>query len=86
MSQVTLSHGIRAPLVSILMVLESMLQEKQKQSLREKICTVITQINLLLCLVTDLLYLNMLKMGIFIVKKEEFNPLDTFKFVLGLFA
>ena len=51
LSQMTLSHEFRAPLSSILMILEGMLQLIVDGVLREKILIVIAQINLLICLV-----------------------------------
>ena len=47
----TLSHEFRAPLSSILMILEGVLQLIVDRVLREKILIVIAQINLLICLV-----------------------------------
>ena len=55
LSQLTLSHEFRAPLSSTLMMLEGMLQTLVDQALRQIIFIVISQMNLLLCLVNDLL-------------------------------
>ena len=63
LSQITLSHELRAPLSSILMILETVLQCLAKDALRETICVVISQVNLLLCLVTDMLDLKLLEKG-----------------------
>ncbi len=60
MSQMTLSHEFRTPLSSSLMLLESLLQNALEESTREIIRVVISQINLLLCLVSDILDLKML--------------------------
>lgn len=57
----TLSHELRAPLSSILMLLETVLQSLANEALRETVCVVIAQVNLLLCLVTDMLDLKMLE-------------------------
>ena len=82
----TLSHEFKAPLASILMLLENLLESIVKEKLREKILLVIAQINLLLCLVTDLLDIKMLKQGKYIARSEEFSPRDTFNFVLSIFT
>ena len=55
LNQMTLSHEFRAPLSSILMILEGLLQSILDSSMREKILIVIAQINLLICLVQDML-------------------------------
>lgn len=65
MSQVNLSHEFRAPLTSTLMLLEGMLQTVFDEALRRVIFIVISQMNLLLCLVNDLLDLKMIEQGVF---------------------
>ena len=47
---------------------------------------VISQINLLLCLVNDILDLKMIEQGKFLTRKQEFNPLDIFKFIESIFS
>ena len=81
----TLSHEFRAPLTSILMILECLLSQIFDKLMREKICLVIAQINLLLCLVSDMLDLKMLEKGVFNSRTETFKPADVFKFVLSIF-
>ena len=61
MSQMTLSHEFSAPLTSTLMMLEGMLAKLMDEAMREIIFTVISQINLLLCLVNDLLDFKMIE-------------------------
>ena len=68
------------------MLLETVLQSIAKEALRETIHVVIAQVNLLLCLVTDMLDLKMLEQDKFIARKENFYPVETFKFVLSIFA
>ena len=82
----TLSHEFRAPLSSILMILEGMLQLIVDGVLREKILIVIAQINLLICLVQDMLDYKMFEQGQFVTRKERFSPAETFRFVLSIFA
>ena len=55
LSQITLSHEFRVPLTTTLMMLESLLSQLLENSLRQIILIVISQINLLLCIVNDLL-------------------------------
>ena len=60
MDQITLSHEFRSPLGSTLMLLESLLQTVVVESARSVIFLVISQINLLVCLVNDILDLKMI--------------------------
>ena len=61
MSQVTMSHEFRAPLTSTLMMLEGMLAKLTDENLRKITLIVVSQMNLLLCLVNDLLDLKMIE-------------------------
>ena len=47
---------------------------------------VISQINLLVCLVNDILDMKMIEQGKFVKRDQRFNPLETFKFVMNIFA
>ena len=47
---------------------------------------VISQINLLICLVNDILDMKMIEQGKFVKRDQRFNPLKTFKFILNIFA
>ncbi len=85
LSQMTLSHEFRAPLSSTLMLLESLLSSIKDEQLRQMIMTVISQINLLLYLVNDILDMKMLRQKKFIKKEEEFNPTETLQFVASIF-
>ena len=60
MSEMTLSHEFRSPLGSTLMLLETLLQTIVAEKARQIILLVISQINLLLCLVDDMLDLKMI--------------------------
>ena len=46
---------------------------------------VISQMNLLLCLVNDILDLKMIDQDRFVKRDEPFCPTDTFNFVAGIF-
>ena len=65
----TLSHEFSTPLTSTLMILESIIQTPLSESLRNSIMIVISQINLLLCLVNDILDLKMIEQGKFLTRK-----------------
>ena len=68
------------------MLLESLLAVAKDESHRQIIRMVISQINLLICLVNDILDLKMLDQNKFEAKITEFNPNETFKFVMNIFA
>ena len=53
---------------------------------RENLWLVIQQINLLLCLVNDVLDLKLIEADKFISKETIFSPADTFTFILNMFA
>ena len=59
----TLSHEFRAPLCSMLMILEGVLQSVEMEVFREKLLLVIASINLLICLVSDMLDYKMFEKG-----------------------
>ena len=61
----TLSHEFRTPLQSILLLLQSLLQVVQDESVRKMVWIVISQINLMICMVNDFLDLNMINEGKF---------------------
>ena len=68
----TLSHEFRTPLSSSLMVLESMMQFKMQEACKRLVLLLISQMNLLLCLVNDMLDLKMIEMGEFVSRREPF--------------
>ena len=67
------------------MIMETVLQNLANDALRETICVVISQVNLLLCLVTDMLDLKLLEQGQFVARKETFKTADVFQFVFKIF-
>ena len=70
LSQMTLSHEFRTPLSSILMILETILLKELDVYLREKLLIVIAQINLLICLVQDMLDFKLIDSGKFMIRRE----------------
>ena len=81
----TISHEFRTPLASSLMFLESLLGEQMTTQARHLIKIVISQINLLLCLVNDILDLKLIEEDKFVPKNEIFSPRDTFNFITTMF-
>jgi len=59
----TVSHEFRTPLSSNLMLLQSLLQMTLDETQRGIILIMISQINLLVCLVNDILDLKMIEQG-----------------------
>ena len=53
---------------------------------RETLWLVVQQINLLLCLVNDVLDLKLIEADKFITKETLFSPTDTFAFIINMFA
>ena len=84
--QMTISHEFRTPLASSLMFLESLLGEQMTTQARHLIKIIISQINLLLCLVNDILDLKLIEENKFVPKNEIFSPRDTFNFITSMFA
>ena len=80
-----MSHEFRTPLSSSLMVLENMLQFNLEESCHKLVLLLISQINLLLCLVNDMLDLKMIEVGRFVQRKEKFEADKVFKFILDIF-
>ena len=54
------------------MVLENMLQFEMQAACRRLVLLLISQVNLLLCLVNDMLDMKMIEMGEFVSRKEPF--------------
>ena len=68
----TISHEFRTPLASCLTLLEGMRIRELSSAARAIIFIVISQINLLLCLVNDILDLKLIEENKFVAKKELF--------------
>lgn len=67
------------------MMLESLLAGIVDHAQRNIIFMMISQMNLLLCLVNDILDLKMIDQDRFVKRDEPFSPSETFKFVAGIF-
>ena len=81
----TISHEFRTPLASSLTFLENLLCKEMSSAARDIIFIVISQINLLLCLVNDILDLKLIEENKFVAKKELFQPRETFNFITNMF-
>ena len=82
----TISHEFRTPLASSLMLLQGLLNEHITTKAMHFIKIIITQINLLLCLVNDILDLKLIEENKFVPKNEVFSPRETFNFITNMFA
>ena len=83
---VTVSHEFRTPLTSSLMLLEGIISQYQHCEGALKILwLVISQINMLLCLVNDSLDMQLIEQGLFMSKVDVFSPEDIFKFIISMF-
>ena len=68
------------------MFLESLLNEQLTTQAMHLIKIIISSINLLLCLVNDILDLKLIEENKFVPKNEVFSPRDTFNFITNMFA
>ena len=75
--QMTISHEFRTPLTISLMFLENLLAEKLTESGQKLIKLITMQINLLLCLVNDILDVKLIEENMFVKKLEIFSPQAT---------
>jgi signal transduction histidine kinase len=65
LSQMTMSHEFRAPLSSMLMILQRLLLGMIDAESRKLILVIISQLNLLVCLVNDILDHKLIEQGKF---------------------
>ena len=82
----TISHEFRTPIATSLMFLEILQKEKtlDPHALRTT-RIVISKLNMLLCLVNDLLDIKLIEQNRFQVKEEEFDPSQLFQFIVSMF-
>ena len=59
----TISHEFRTPVSNALMILEQLLEGTLEKSIREILVLVFVQLNMLLCLVNDILDIKMISSG-----------------------
>ena len=81
-----ISHEFRTPLASVLMLLDNILNFSQLDpQARETLWLVVQQINLLLCLVNDVLDLKLIESARFVLREIIFSPESIFNLVLNMF-
>ena len=81
----TISHEFRTPLSTCLMFIEGLLRSTQDPSVRETLNLICSQLNLLLCLVNDVLDIKMIEMNKFERNLTVFDPSETLKFIIAMF-
>ena len=82
----TISHEFRTPLSTSLMFLESLLTKPgHSEGAFQMLSLVVSQLNLLLCLVNDVLDMKLIKVGKFEAKLTEFEPAKTLRFIEDMF-
>ena len=82
----TISHEYRTPLGTSLMFLESVLEsDSLSEEQRGLLNLVVCQLNLLLCLVNDMLDIKLIKSDQFTKKVALFKPADTLNFIAQIF-
>ena len=81
----TISHEFRTPLATSLMFIEQILEYTLEDSIRKVLVLINMQLNMLLCLVNDILDIKMINQGVYAPKIEKFNPNDIFRFIVQMF-
>ena len=83
----TISHEFRTPIGTSLMFLEGTLDAGSGLSAegRTRIELVVCQLNLLLCLVNDILDIKLIETGMYTPKLEIFAPQSVFSFITQIF-
>ena len=77
----TISHEFKTPLGVSLMFLESILSTILTEDQRKSINMVISQLNLLLCLVNGVIDINAIEQGKFEKRAVSFKPLELLTFI-----
>ena len=81
-----MSHEFRTPLSTSLMFLEGMSGSIKDPEQIQVIALITTQLNLLLCLVNDVLDIKLIEAGKFEPKMQRFSPLKILKFIKDMFS
>jgi len=68
------------------MFLESLMVETLSKSGKKLMKLIIMQINLLLCLVNEILDFKLIEENKFVKKQEIFSPQSTFEFITRMFS
>ena len=68
------------------MFLEQLLESTLDQAVRDILRLIFMQLNFLLCLVNDILDINMISSGNYDATMEKFDPKSVFDFILAMFS
>ena len=82
----TISHEFRTPLSTSLMFIENMLDGVTDPEHLSALNLITSQLNLLLCLVNDVLDIKLIAQGKYHAKMIDFNPMDTLQFIQDMFT
>ena len=82
----TISHEFRTPLGTVLMFLETILQQQLPENVANVLKLIASQLNLLLCLVNDVLDIKLIQQQKFEPKLSNFNPLSVLIFIVQMFS
>lgn len=74
------------PLSVVLSLLQSLLQVVAVESTRQLVQTMISQVNMLVVLFSNILDRRMIKLGQFKVSKELFGPTNTIQFIVDVYT
>jgi len=86
-NQVTIAYEFRTPLSSSLMLLENVVSNfSLNEPAKQVLWLIISQVNMLLCLVNDSLDMQLIEQDKFVPKVEVFSPAETFKFIMNMFV
>ena len=77
----TISHEFRTPLSTCLMFLENLLGQKLSYDALSMLHLIISQLNMLLCMVNDVLDIKMILHKKYEAKLEKFSPLNILNFI-----
>lgn len=86
LNQLSLSHKVRTPLTTTLMILEGLYSKIEDEAIKRTFMVVISEINLLICLFNDLMDLKLLDSREFSARKEVFDVKSIFEFIITMFA
>ena len=67
------------------MFLEQLMEKTLEESVRAVLVLIVMQLNMLLCLVNDVLDIKMISQGNYDSKIEKFNPKSIFDFIVAMF-
>ena len=77
-----LQTEVCTPLSSVLMILQSLMQVVAQMHARSLVLSVISQVNMLIFMFSNILDRRMIKLGEFRSGKEVFDPTKTIQFIV----